>query len=459
MSSAYRKPFLVPDGFQQLLKDFAREVIRHQPDNIYGFGAKYFDDLIEQRRRQAVAGDAPPQYSQTVDVRNMSQEELEQFFMQLFREADVDGNGVLDAKEFKQIMKTADLGLSNKQILEIMVEADENDDGKIDYQEFVPVAVQVVSAMYAKAEAMMEQANRQQAATAAAEDVLLHGMTREEVENMLETLFRAADSDGSGKLSRREFRECLKHTDLGLTRKEINAIMVEVDVDHDGLVSYEEFRPLCFSILVERFKTQVLEMQQSGTELDEFLLETFAAGDPEGTGFLSYAEVRDLLRGADLGLTRMQIYSIMSAAEQDADGLINYRVFVPTAASMISKMLAISHAGHRAVAIANLAALEDAELMRGIDQGTFENALMAEFAASDPDGSGTVTRGEFKGALESGAVQLSGKEVNTLLSAVDVDAAGRINYTEFVSYAYGILVHMAREARLEERIAQEAAMQ
>lgn len=41
---------------------------------------------------------------------------------------------------------------------------------------------------------------------------------------------------------------------MGLTRKEVNAILSEVDENHDGEVSYEEFIPICFNILVERFK-------------------------------------------------------------------------------------------------------------------------------------------------------------------------------------------------------------
>lgn len=45
-----------------------------------------------------------------------------------------------------------------------------------------------------------------------------------------------------------EFKEALKAAELGLTRKDINLILSHIDVDRDGLVSYEEFIPVCFQV-------------------------------------------------------------------------------------------------------------------------------------------------------------------------------------------------------------------
>ncbi|XP_021374264.1 titin-like isoform X3 [Mizuhopecten yessoensis] len=39
----------VPKGFQNILEGLAREVLRNQPENIYEFGAKYFDQLLRVR--------------------------------------------------------------------------------------------------------------------------------------------------------------------------------------------------------------------------------------------------------------------------------------------------------------------------------------------------------------------------------------------------------------------------
>jgi hypothetical protein len=50
MTARYQKQIAVPDGFPVLLKDFAREVLRQQPENIYGFGAQHFQQLYEQQK-------------------------------------------------------------------------------------------------------------------------------------------------------------------------------------------------------------------------------------------------------------------------------------------------------------------------------------------------------------------------------------------------------------------------
>uniref|UniRef100_A0A8W8L2Q8 RIIa domain-containing protein n=3 Tax=Magallana gigas TaxID=29159 RepID=A0A8W8L2Q8_MAGGI len=41
----------VPKGFQNILEGLARECLRSQPENIYEFGAKYFQQLIQVREQ------------------------------------------------------------------------------------------------------------------------------------------------------------------------------------------------------------------------------------------------------------------------------------------------------------------------------------------------------------------------------------------------------------------------
>lgn len=45
MASKFIAKYPVPDDFPDLLHDFAREVLRDQPDNIYEYGAQYFKAL------------------------------------------------------------------------------------------------------------------------------------------------------------------------------------------------------------------------------------------------------------------------------------------------------------------------------------------------------------------------------------------------------------------------------
>jgi len=53
MVSKFIAKYPVPEDFPDLLHDFAREVLRDQPENIYEYGAQYFKALytVSNRRK------------------------------------------------------------------------------------------------------------------------------------------------------------------------------------------------------------------------------------------------------------------------------------------------------------------------------------------------------------------------------------------------------------------------
>ena len=55
MASKYIQKYPVPQGFPDILHDFAREVLRDQPENIYEFGYLYFKAMEEVSNRRESA--------------------------------------------------------------------------------------------------------------------------------------------------------------------------------------------------------------------------------------------------------------------------------------------------------------------------------------------------------------------------------------------------------------------
>merc|ERR1711970_1570446 len=216
MTSRYRKPFRYPDGFADVLRDFTREVLREQPKSIPDFGAAYFENLLRQgteMQQQEMDGGAGPT--------RMSPEELQEFLASIFMEADQDQTGTLSYKEFKEVIITSQLGFSKQEIRRMLMEADENEDGYIDYNEFLPIGGDIVQAIFARREAEAAAQADQEAAQEAARIALVHGMDKDQYKQMLLSYFRAHDVDNSGFLSRKEFKECMQSSELGLTRQEI----------------------------------------------------------------------------------------------------------------------------------------------------------------------------------------------------------------------------------------------
>ena len=57
MASKYLQQFPVPHGFQEVLADLTREILREQPNNIIEFAALYFEGLEKGEKGAARKGE------------------------------------------------------------------------------------------------------------------------------------------------------------------------------------------------------------------------------------------------------------------------------------------------------------------------------------------------------------------------------------------------------------------
>lgn len=324
------KQFPIPPEFPDILKDFTREILRNQPTNIIEFASKYFDLLASGLPTDA-------QIDHSADEPDMSAEEVESIIQDLFAKYDKDGNMYLDCHEFKSLMEDLQqrLEFPKEEVYRFLAEADINADGLVEYQEFIPLALQIIQGMYAKKRMEQHMITMEQQA----EDLLVHGMSREELTELVGSIFARIDADGSGTLSKQEFVNALTSMELGMTRREINAIMFQIDQDNSGNISYREFVPFAFELLSEMTRLRLLESELENDELAQYLIDLFKGRDTDMCGTLSVADARDLLHQAMLGLTRMQIYTVISEADISSEGRIAYATFIPRAVGLIRSML------------------------------------------------------------------------------------------------------------------------
>jgi len=434
----YGKDFEVPKDFPSVLKAFTREVLRSQPANVYEFGAAYFSQLLQEVVASGTADGA--------SSARLTPAQMEQMLIQLFRDADVDGSNSLSLGEFKEIIRLANLGLSADDVSRLMAEADVNADGQIDYAEFVPLAVELVQGMYAKIDMRSTQDAQEERARIAASDYMLHGMSKDSLNAVILDVFKKSDKDNSGTLTIAEFHNCIREADLGLTRKEVNVLMHSVDVDMSGTITYEEFAPLCFDILVEILKDELLQAQRSSSDVEKLLLGQFATFDPAATGFLKAGELRDALRAADLGLTRLQVLTVVSESGEDESGNVDYAAFAPKAAQMVYLLLDVGAQREREQAVARLLASDvQHALVHGHSTEQVQQVLLSAVGAADPAGSGMIDVATLKQALETCPLGLAPQEVKSLLAAVDVDGGGSVAYMPLVDAAFDILRHLSHE--------------
>lgn len=130
----------------------------------------------------------------------------------------------------------------------------------------------------------------------------------------LKNLFEAIDDDNSGTITAQELNEALKKKGTMLKAEDIEALMKLVDLNANGTIDYNEFL--------------AATMSQAQIEKEEHLRAAFAHFDANGDGNISREELRQALAGeSDMSLSEKEIEEMISEADHDGNGEIDYAEF------------------------------------------------------------------------------------------------------------------------------------
>ena len=75
---------------------------------------------------------------------------LRKALYEIFFDADKDKSGSLSYDEFREAFKNLSYGLNDNDVYTLIALADENEDGKIGWEEFIPVGIEVIKTFYAR---------------------------------------------------------------------------------------------------------------------------------------------------------------------------------------------------------------------------------------------------------------------------------------------------------------------
>ena len=297
----------------------------------------------------------------------------------------------------------------------------------------------VWQSIYARREAQAAKEAMESECQTAARSALLHGMTKEQYKELLNTYFKAHAGD-AGVLSREQFKQALQNAELGLTRHEINLIMAEVDANNDGVIDVSEFDTVFFEMLVECISLVLSDEVRGADELTTYLLEIFRGADLSSQGLLHKVDIIDLLRRGDFGLRKVQVLAVMAEAEMDENGFIDYEKLAPLAAAIIRSIWDQNADFDQAVYMESQEVSEDQ--IFGRDRQEVEDTVLAAFHEFDADRNGHLDPQEFKQCLMQTELlgrPLTDKEFNAVLAAVDEDQDGKISYGEFLKLVLEVM--------------------
>jgi len=141
--------------------------------------------------------------TQTINVTPEFREELKEAF-KIF---DKDGDGKITVDEVENLLKSLGERATRADALEMIAKVDKNNDGTIDFEEFVTL---MASAKSSPDEEML-------------------------------AAFKVFDEDGSGTITIDELRKVMRKLGEKVTEDQLKEMIKAADTNGDGLIDYSEF--------------------------------------------------------------------------------------------------------------------------------------------------------------------------------------------------------------------------
>jgi Ca2+-binding EF-hand superfamily protein len=350
---------------------------------------------------------------------------LQNYLRKLFAVADVNGDGVLQPEELSRLLELSGFNLTPSQVGEIAAAADVNHDGVISYEEFIPVATQIMKARTASGQNAMPDLSEVPPAM---------------MERYFKKLFTIADTNGDGVLQPEELKKLLSMSGFNFTPAQIDDIMERADINHDGVIEYDEFIPLAVEVVNIRKEAGLAGMPRlsevPAPMLERYLKKLFTIADSNGDGVLQPAEFKRLLQLSGFNFSPSQVEELMASADVNHDGVIQYEEFIPVAMSIL---------GAQQDSVDDFMGEQDEQAVRQLllEHGTrpqTERMMKKMFLFADNDCSGELDYQEFKNCINQMGLPLTAVQVTELMKLVDVNQDGMVSYEEFVPVAFELLV-------------------
>merc|ERR1711970_1328606 len=295
-----------------------------------------------------------------------------------FQRFDVNGDGVMDKEEMRQMMNSASgKKVSDAEVNSLFQKGDLDGDGQIDMHEYIRLMFPACSEGISKLQKSFANLNEVKAA------------------------FRKFDADGDGHITRQE----LKGVMAGFSDSEVDAVFALGDSDQSGGIDYVEF----IAMMIPN-SGSILKKISSKFGSEKNVLEGFKKIDANGDGAICKSELKNGLK-----LNDQEVEIVFALGDIDQDGEISKAEFVrlmcPAAESGLTKFR---------------------NCFRNIHE------VISAFKRFDENCDGSLSQQELVSGVGALGLNLSSAEVKAIFTLADVNQDGEVNYTEFVSALYPI---------------------
>ncbi|EAT43328.1 AAEL005222-PA [Aedes aegypti] len=139
-------------------------------------------------------------------------------------------------------------------------------------------------------------------------------LSQDQIEELREA-FSLFDTNGDGTITCSELGTVLRSLGKNVSDAEVEELLKEVNVDHEGMIHFPDFVAM-MSIRLRDFNSE------------EELKEAFRIFDRNGDGLISADELRAALQSFGEQLAEEEIEELLREADVNCDGQIDYEEFV-----------------------------------------------------------------------------------------------------------------------------------
>ena len=138
--------------------------------------------------------------------------------------------------------------------------------------------------------------------------------------------FSLFDKDGDGTISIKELGEVLHSLGQKPSKLELKNMLKEADADGNGEIDLPDFLIM-------------MSKHSYDTNVEESLREAFRLFDKDGNGYISAAELRNIMTNLSEKLTDDEIDEMVKNADTDGDGEIHFKEFSTIVVENSSKFI------------------------------------------------------------------------------------------------------------------------
>lgn len=175
-----------------------------------------------------------------------------------------------------------------------------------------PTGAQAEVAVHAFEDKDVTGSSDDEATVVKAEDVL-DDLSDEQIAEFKEA-FAMFDRNGDGCITTGELGFVMRRMGQDPSEEELEKLIAEIDVDGDGTVDFAEF----LTMMVKKMHTD---------DSEDDLIEAFYQFDPDQKGTITTRQLISIMDGLGEDITPEEMLEIVSDAETDGEGLVDYRAF------------------------------------------------------------------------------------------------------------------------------------